>query len=282
MRIENVDWQITSRCNRMCPYCFGPAGVNDLPLSDVKSIVDILTRMGVKQIGITGGEPLLYPHIAELVEYIVGKGIQIYLSSNCDHYSEFANLIKEKVSILGVPLDGASVITHDSIRGLGSFHSVTSAISDICSSRCSTKVKVGTVLLNSNASELANIEKILLPYREKILYWKIYELIIYSRNKAAATSLQTPYICGHQDLGQYIGPQKVVFDTIEERDRSYFFIKPNGDVFVPCLNHNVSLERNIGNIFDCNIESVVLTFNEIANHSGYNKAYRYMNNPNGR
>lgn len=282
MRIENVDWQITSRCNRRCPYCFGPTGINDLPLSDVKSIVDTLTKMGVKQIGITGGEPLLYPHIAELIEYIVSKDIQIYLSSNCDHYSDFARLIKEKISILGVPLDGASVITHDSIRGPGSFRNVTSAISDICSSHCSTKVKVGTVLLSSNVSELANIEKILFPYLDKILYWKIYELIIYSRNKATASSLHTPYICGRQGLGKYIGTQKVILDTIEERDRSYFFIKPNGDVFIPCLDHNVSLERDIGSIFDCNIEGVVRTFDEMVNHAGYNKAYRYMNNPDGR
>ena len=77
MRIENVDWQITSHCNRTCPYCFGPAGINDLPVSDIKSIVDTLARIGVKQIGITGGEPLLYPNIAEVIEYICDKDIQI-------------------------------------------------------------------------------------------------------------------------------------------------------------------------------------------------------------
>lgn len=282
MRIENVDWQLTSCCNRMCPYCFGPSDINDLPLSDVKSIVDILTKMGVKQIGLTGGEPLLYPHIAELIEYIVSKDMRIYLSSNCDYYGEFARIIKEKVSILGVPLDGASAITHDLIRGSGSFRSVTSAISDICKSHCSTKIKVGTVLLSSNRSELANIEKMLFPYREKILYWKIYELIIYLRNKATATPLQTPYICGQHELGQYIGVQKVVLDTIEERDRSYFFIKPNGDLFVPCLNHNVSLEQDIGSIFDSNIDNLMLTFDEIVNRSGFTKAFRYMKNHDGR
>lgn len=282
MRIENVDWQLTSRCNRMCPYCFGPADINDLPLSDVKSIVDTLTKMGVKQIGLTGGEPLLYPHIAELIEYIVDNGIHIYLSSNCDYYSEFARLIKEKVSILGVPLDGASAVTHDSIRGVGSFQSITSAIADISRSSCNTKVKVGIVLLNSNASELANIEKVLFPYREKILYWKIYELIIYSKNRATATPLQTPYVCGQHDLGQYVGAQKIVFDTIEERDRSYFFIKPNGDVFIPCLNHHESSEKDIGTILGGNIENTVRTFDEIVNRSGYNKEFRYMKNPNGR
>ena len=77
MNIENVDWQITSNCNRMCPYCFGPSGVADLPISESKHVVDILEKLGAKQIGITGGEPLLYPHIAELIEYIFAKGMSV-------------------------------------------------------------------------------------------------------------------------------------------------------------------------------------------------------------
>lgn len=85
MQIENVDWQLTSHCNRMCPYCYGPANFNDLSLSEVKSIVDTLAKMGVKQIGLTGGEPLLYPHITDLIEYIFDNDIKIYLSSNCDY-----------------------------------------------------------------------------------------------------------------------------------------------------------------------------------------------------
>jgi len=282
MRIENVDWQLTSQCNRMCPYCFGPDDTNDLPLSDAKRIIDILAKMGAKQIGLTGGEPLLYPRIAELIEYIVDKGIRIYLSSNCDYYSEFAHLIKRKVSILGVPLDGSSAVTHDPIRGKGSFQNITSAIADICESSSDTKIKVGTVLLKNNVSELPNIEKLLAPCSEKILYWKIYELIVYPRNRATATPLQTPYACRQHSLGQYIGLQKVVYDTVEERDRSYFFIKPKGDVFIPCLNHNESIEKDIGNILVGDIESIILTFEELVNKSGYSKSFRYMKNLNGR
>lgn len=282
MQIENVDWQLTSHCNRMCPYCYGPANFNDLSLSEVKSIVDTLAKMGVKQIGLTGGEPLLYPHITDLIEYIFDNDIKIYLSSNCDYYSEFAHMIKEKISILGVPLDGAAADTHDSIRGAGSFQNITKAIADISKSSSNVKVKVGTVLLNSNASELSGIEKVLSPYREKILYWKIYELIIYPRNRATAIPLQTPFVCDQYDLGQYLGSQKIVFDTIEERDRSYFFINPIGDIFVPCLSHHESSEKNIGNIFGDNFESTVQAFEKIVNRSGYYKSFRYMNNINGR
>lgn len=86
MNIENVDWQITSRCNRSCGYCYGPSKGDDLPLENLKMIVDILISQGVRQIGITGGEPLLYPKIEELIGYIKSHGISIYLSTNCDNY----------------------------------------------------------------------------------------------------------------------------------------------------------------------------------------------------
>lgn len=282
MIIENVDWQLTSKCNRKCPYCFGPADIDDLPLSDTKSIVDILEKSGAKQIGLTGGEPLLYPYISELIDYIFSKGIHIYLSSNCDYYRDFASVIKEKVSILGVPFDGASATTHDTIRGAGSFENVSYAISDISRSPCYTKLKIGTVLLKYNTNELADIEKMLSPHRAKILYWKIYELIAYLRNRATVEELQTPYISNYNKLGQYIGSEKIIFDTIAERNRSYFFINPNGDIFIPCLNHHESIEKTIGNVLGDNMENIVQSFNEMVNLSGYNKAFRYMKNFDGR
>ena len=84
MIIENVDWQISSRCNRNCSYCYGPKKENELSIVQAKKIVDLLKSQGIKQIGITGGEPLLYPYIEELINYIYDCGIKIYLSTNCD------------------------------------------------------------------------------------------------------------------------------------------------------------------------------------------------------
>lgn len=282
MNIENVDWQITSNCNRMCPYCFGPSGVADLPISESKHVVDILEKLGAKQIGITGGEPLLYPHIAELIEYIFAKGIRIYLSSNCDLYNEFAPIIKDKVSILGVPLDGPTPTIHDAIRGNGSFQNVIYAIADICRSNCNTKIKVGTVLNKRNKNELRDIEKLLSPYQERILFWKIYELIIYPKNRTTALPTKTRYLVDGNSFGDYINCEKIIIDTVEERNRSYFFLKPNGDVFIPYLNHNESAEVPLGNLLHDDIKLIAYMFQEMVNRSGYNKSFRFMKNPDER
>ena len=107
MIIENVDWQLTSVCNRNCKYCFGPSHIQSLTKSEVFKIIDCLSSYGVKQLGITGGEPLMYPDIEEIINYAVSIGLNIYLSTNCDYYFTYAKLIKEKVSIIGIPIDGS-------------------------------------------------------------------------------------------------------------------------------------------------------------------------------
>lgn len=247
-------------------------------MSEAKRVVDVLTNLGAKQIGITGGEPLLYPQITELIEYIFAKGIRIYLSSNCDFYSEFSQIIKDKISILGVPLDGATATIHDSIRGEGSFQNVAYAITDICRSNCDTRIKVGTVLNRNNKSELGDIEKMLGPYQDRIVFWKIYELVIYLRNRTTAFPLQTKYLVNDNTLGSYINSKKIVFDTVEERNRSYFFLKPNGDVFVPILNHNDSVEMPLGNLLQDDVETIKRLFYQLVNHAGYNKPFRFMKN----
>ena len=251
-------------------------------MSESKHLVDVLENLGAKQIGITGGEPLLYPHITELIEYIFAKGIRIYLSSNCDLYKEFAPIIKDKISILGVPLDGPTSAIHDSIRGNESFHNVTYAIADICRSNCNTKIKVGTVLNKRNKNELRDIEKLLSPYQERILFWKIYELVIYPRNRITSLPIKTRYLVEENTLGDYINSEKIIIDTIEERDRSYFFLKPNGDVFVPHLNHDDSVEVPLGNLLRDDIRVIGCMFEEMVNRSGYNKSFRFMKNPNER
>lgn len=273
--IENVDWQVTSLCNRCCPYCFGPKGIATVSLPTAYRIIDRLVEIGTKQIGITGGEPLLCPFFTEIVNHISQSGIKIYLSTNCDNYEAFSDLIKSKISILGIPLDGGTPSTHDRLRGAGSFSSVVHALNDIKNSNCSTKIKVGTVITNMNYSELDQIEQLLAPYREKIIFWKLYELIGYQRNKDFISKLSTIPI-DTTELGDLIGKEKIINDTLEKRDRSYFFIKPNGDVFVPCLMRNCSEEKIIGNIVSDGIESIVNRFNKIVSTEGYKSEYRYM------
>lgn len=273
--LVNVDWQITSVCNRKCPYCFGPKGIDSLPFDDICEIIDNLKLFGTRQIGITGGEPLLHPCFPDIINYIYNAGLTIYLSTNCDYYDQYSDLIKSKVSIVGIPVDGSNSELHDFHRGASSFSSVIHAISDINSSECLTKVKVGTVVTRKNYLDLKSIEQLLVKYRDTILFWKLYQLVPYKSNQYDVDCLRTGMV-KTDELGTYLGKEKIVNDTLVKRNRSYFFIKPNGDVFVPILSENCSKEEKIGNIKKDDLNSIISKFNFLVDNDGYISPYRYM------
>jgi hopanoid biosynthesis associated radical SAM protein HpnH len=80
------------RCNLACAGCGKiqyPAHVlrRNLPLDDALAAVD---ECGAPMVSIPGGEPLLYPHIRDLVEALIDRRKYIYLCTN-------AILLKEKL-----------------------------------------------------------------------------------------------------------------------------------------------------------------------------------------
>lgn len=275
MEILNVDWQITSKCNRNCGYCFGPLENDTLSIKEIYKIIDNLYFLGVKQIGITGGEPLIHPYFPDIINYIYSLGIKIYLSTNCDFFFEYEQLIKEKISILGIPIDGSTSEIHDYHRGKGSFSNVMNVMNNIISSNNNLLLKIGTVVTNYNFKNLNLIEELLNNYNDKILFWKLYEIIIYEKNKKAL-QMKSNNLILQKDFGSYIDPSKIIFDTKEKRDSSYFFIKPNGDLFVPVLNHLGCFEKLLGNMLVDNPIDCIKRFEKNCNFNGYYANYRYM------
>ena len=55
------------KCNLRCAHCYstsGPGRLETLPASKVQMAVEILCAEGYNGVGISGGEPLLYPELA--------------------------------------------------------------------------------------------------------------------------------------------------------------------------------------------------------------------------
>lgn len=80
------------RCNLACAGCGKiqyPAHVLKQHLT-LEQCIGAVEECGAPMVSIPGGEPLLYPHIKELVEALVARGKYIYLCTN-------AILLKEKL-----------------------------------------------------------------------------------------------------------------------------------------------------------------------------------------
>lgn len=81
---------VTDRCNLRCVYCMPEEGVAWMPHEDILTyeqitqVVKVAASLGVRHIRLTGGEPLVRPHLHRLVEQIKGvEGIaSVTLTTN--------------------------------------------------------------------------------------------------------------------------------------------------------------------------------------------------------
>lgn len=81
---------LTDRCNLRCVYCMPKEGLqwqareDQLSTEEIERVVETAAQGGVKRVRLTGGEPLVHPHIVEIVRRIaLVKGIEeVSLTTN--------------------------------------------------------------------------------------------------------------------------------------------------------------------------------------------------------
>ncbi|MGC4121347.1 MAG: radical SAM protein [Myxococcales bacterium] len=125
---EVVGWETTLRCNMRCRHCGSTAGAARKQELSTREALDLCRQfadMGIPRIVLTGGETLLRPDWQEILQALIGSGIQVGLLTN--GWGLNARVVKQLAKIadggfhLAVSIDGTREV-HDDIRCLkGSF-----------------------------------------------------------------------------------------------------------------------------------------------------------------
>lgn len=109
MKKFKVAWLTTNRnCNNNCSWCYAKNTLSSkaqMSLEKAKYAVDELKKRGVKKISLIGGEPTIYPHFFELIQYISEQGVKVTVASNGRKFSDikFAQKIKD-AGVYGVDI----------------------------------------------------------------------------------------------------------------------------------------------------------------------------------
>src|SRR5712691_10452067 len=77
--ITDLRISVTDRCNYKCVYCrTGNEGAiyAELPLADYLRLARIFVELGIEKVRITGGEPLLRPHLTDFIRQLAQLRIQ--------------------------------------------------------------------------------------------------------------------------------------------------------------------------------------------------------------
>src|SRR5215213_4731775 len=73
---DDLRISVTDRCNFRCTYCMPAEGLQWLPKSEILTfeeltrLVEVLARIGVDEVRLTGGEPLVRRELPELVRML--------------------------------------------------------------------------------------------------------------------------------------------------------------------------------------------------------------------
>jgi len=120
---------LTTRCNARCTFCdiHQKKGL-DAKTEEVLCNLKDLKKLGVRFIDFTGGEPLLHPHLPEILREAKRLQFLTTLTTNCVLYPKLAHKIIGLVNYLHFSLDSPHPEEHDAIRGVVCFDRVMESL----------------------------------------------------------------------------------------------------------------------------------------------------------
>ncbi len=108
-----------ARCNLACRHCYSASSPQASAMLGMDRLAPALERLraeGYEVVSLSGGEPLLYPELAALLDHAKALGFRVAAVTNGYRVGpRFARLI-ERIDAVAVSFDGLAPV-HDRVRG---------------------------------------------------------------------------------------------------------------------------------------------------------------------
>lgn len=251
MERKSVCWNITSRCNENCQFCYRIICSKENTYEQNKKILDSLVKMKVEKITWTGGESLLYPYLFELMEEAHNNGIKNNIITNGRALSpEIIDKIENYTDYITFSLDA----TNDSInnelgRGIEHGNHIIELLEYIKINKKNIKIKLNSIVTKKNIANIKEVVPVINKYN--IERWKLFKFISL-RGKAIEN--QTEFEISNDEYSQLIKKLKkeglecpIIECKEEEIQNRYLLINPIGE-FLITVNGKDKLLCNYENI----------------------------------
>jgi MoaA/NifB/PqqE/SkfB family radical SAM enzyme len=111
-KLYHIEVELTNRCAAGCSYCIYGCTVNDdqfLEKNLLMKVMDEAALMGIREMYLGGGDPILHPDWYELACYAMDRGIKIALWTggllSKGHIDSIMKMDSEKLSCVGIHID---------------------------------------------------------------------------------------------------------------------------------------------------------------------------------
>lgn len=269
--VNVINFHCIDNCNFNCKYCFVAKEGKQVDFYKAKICVDkIAEYFQIKKIedgriNLAGGEPLLYSHIVELVDYIYSKNIKVSIITNGYLINEkLLNKIGKKISMIGISVDGLSSELNKKLGrccnniALG-FNEYLSRCLLVKKYNIKLKINICVNKLNIDCDFFDFLEKAQ-PDRVKILQMVVQDDI---NNTAREFEInEKDFICFAQKYKKF----EPIIEKSNDINNSYVILDSN------CCLSTTNNHRSTNNLLNCTFEQV---FNQIEIDSEkFKKRYR--------
>lgn len=176
----SLELELSRICNLRCVYCYASSGTpleNEISLTEILDVIEQAVDLGVKKIIILGGgEPLLYPHLFEVIDFIRSKGLIADLFTNGLTLTDdvAGRLFKRDIGVV-LKMNSRKEAVQDALAGKAGTHvAINKALQALLDAgypgeKCSLGVE--TIICGPNYEELPDIwrwarEQSIVPYVE--------------------------------------------------------------------------------------------------------------------
>jgi radical SAM protein with 4Fe4S-binding SPASM domain len=265
-RLLTMEIEFSRICNFRCPYCYVPkrsALRNELSPEEIRDVILQAKELGARKIIVLGGEPTIYPHILEMVQFIASQGLEVEMFTNGSGITaEFARQLFECRVRVALKMNTFNAAVQDMLAGKkGSFDLIQQAYQNLIGAGYPSEkalLAVDTIICRQNIDEIVDMwkwlrERNIIPY---------FEIITPQGNAQENDWLQADPKQLHDifneiaeidrnQYGQIWDPQPPLLGNRCMRHKFSCLVCSQGDV-MPCVGVNIPIgnirEQKLGDI----------------------------------
>lgn len=169
LKLTEVKIELTQRCPLACVHCSTSSHRKQsscLPVQTVVRVLNEASELGARKVVFTGGEPLVYEHLGEVIRAASRLGLQptLYTTGILDnHLTPITNAAADELVGKGVArfifsVYSATASVHDDITRYGTFVATSSAIASAVQTRI--PVEIHFVAMRRNFRDLADVVRL--------------------------------------------------------------------------------------------------------------------------
>lgn len=162
----NLRAVLSDRCNYRCVFCshdFNTCRNRDIPLGFLKECVKVFASLGGEKVAYTGGEPLIFPHLLDIMRLSKSLGLKNAITTNGSMLpsqpAEFYALADSlNISVPSFVPEEYSRLTSSEYSPADIIHSAIKAAGH------GLRVKINTVFARQNPGTIRRMAEALLPH----------------------------------------------------------------------------------------------------------------------